>query len=420
MDMASRIPSRRTRSVYIGGMLDQGLQSGALFLMTLLWARILSVDEFGVFALGQVIALYVGAVHTSLVSEPFSVNYARFTGSELLAYTRWANRLHWGLCGIIVVIFFAAAGVGWGFGYPNAAKVLVCVALATPAYNTLWQTRRVSYALAQPRRALVGTLIFIGVLSCGMVLVCVSTRPNAILSMLIFALAAVPTGLGMRGAGPDSSLGDPQAWWRDHWRYAKWHMAGIFVSGLGGVMAYPMLAWFGGVKVSGSLRLVETLYGPINQGLTSLGMVILPRLTQAREEGGMEMAVGRLRRVRALLLLAAIPLPLVAALWGGWGMRALFGEIQGSGLGTAVTWYAGLITARVVVDFGPAMVLRVARETRGFFMNGWITGIAGALAACVAAAYSVECVIAVRLAVAALSWFVFARYARAFMPGRSL
>jgi len=412
--------SRRGRERYLLGFFDQGLQSGGLFLMTLFWGRMMTGEEFGVFALGQVVALYVGALHVSLLAEPFSVNFARFAGEELSSYLRWAIRFHWLLCGGACVILLGLAGIFALAGSSCGAKVLVCAALCAPAYFTLWQTRGVCYARVDPVRALKGTLMFLGVLGCGITLIHALRRDDACLAMVVFALAVVPVGLLFPRDLAASDRSREQGWWRDHWGYAKWHLGGNLMAGFGNFIAYPVLAYFGGVKAGGALRLVETLYAPVNQALTSLALVVLPRLSDAREEGGMVSVVALLRRVRWVLLAGLLPLPVLAIFWGDWGMQALFGADKGSGLGLATILFSGIIIGRVLLDYGPVMVLRVARDTRAFWVNGWIVGAAAGLTTAIAAAFSIEWVIVSRFCVILVSWCVFMRYMKSNLFGNSL
>lgn len=410
-------------TTYGVGVVDQLLLSGANFVVTLVLARLLSVDEFGVFTMGQVLALYTGVLHVSLIGEPFSVNFSKYTGPDLDDYVRWNNVFHISLSAAVMVVLFGLAVVS-GFLTPMVVPhVLICGGLAAMSYFAVWHTRRLCYALRQDGRALIGTTCYIVLMASGLGGLYWLGCLNACTAMGVVAFAGgvllIPVFRDLSAAPRGSIWRNDGEWGRTHWRYAKWHLGGNAVTGLGQFIAYPVLAVTDGMGASVALRIVETFYAPINQGVTSLGMLVLPRLAVLRETQGMEALRKPLKRMCLVLGVGSIVLMGGLLFAGDSLVVLLFGPEKGKGLGLATALYGGILLLRVVFDMGPALFLRVIQDTRAFFVNGWVVGVVGTiLIGTVAAAGGVISVITAKLVVAGISGVVFAVYAGRVMADR--
>lgn len=402
----------------MANFLDQAVQSIISFIFTLVLARLLGIDEFGWMAMAQIVALYAFAFYTSLIAEPFSVNYSRFQGAMLVEYLRWIHRFYGVLCAGFFMVLCLAALVFELCDRPGIARICFGAGLAVPAYFTLGHTRRVYYALKKNRSALAGSVAYGFLLVCGLALLYYSHQLTAITALLVFGLAGtvvaiplIPEFLPSRSQQPPEFQAG--SFWRCHWDYAKWHLGGTLLTGLGTFIGYPILALVGGVGASGALRLVETLYAPLNQGLTAFVVVLMPRLAALREERGLGSVKHVLKKFQALFLVLLGLLLVVMFSAGERVMCLIFGNEQGHGLGLAAAFYGILIGCRIWFDLGPVMVLRMIRDTRAFFVNGWMAGLAGSvLVGVVAITGQLIPVVLSRVVVALMTGLVFLFFAR--------
>ena len=408
---------------YSLGVLDQFLVSGANFGVTVCLARWLSMEEFGIVALAQVLALYAGALHVSLVGEPFSVNFVRFPGRQLDDYVGWTHVLHLIIMVSVVVLFLVGALVASLAAKENVARIQVCASLFTVSCFSVWHTRRIYYALRKEREALWGTLAYLVVLGVGLGGLRYTGCLTACSAMAVMAMAGgvvmIPVVLDMARAGIGAALHGGWMWWHDHWAYAKWHLGGNAVTGLAQLVAYPVLAVTGGLGASASLRVVETFYAPFNQALTTLGLLVLPRLAVLHEAQGPVAVRRRLQRV--VWGLVAVGVAITGGLFvvGEPLVVFLFGKEKGAGLGMAVALFGLVLVLRMAFDMGPALLLRVMRDTRAFFVNGWIVGLGGALLVGFAAAWGgVMLVIVAKILVLLGGGVVFTIYARRSLAGK--
>ncbi len=403
-------------TAYSLGALDQFLVSGANFTVTIVLARWLSVEEFGVMAVGQVLALYAGFLHVSLIGEPFSVNFSRFSGAQLDGYVGWNHVLHLLIMGVIVAVFSGGALLAWLLDYGVVARILACAAFFTVSCLAVWYTRRVYYALRREREALSGTLVYLNILGVGLWGLRYLGELTACRAMGVMAVAGgvvmIPLLRGVLREGVRGAFLGGEGWWRDHWAYAKWHLGGNAVTGMGELIAYPVLATAGGLGACAALRVVETFYAPFNQALTTMGLLILPRLAVLYETHGVGAVRHRLRQMRLVLSVGVVIL-MGALFWVGEPLVVwLFGAGKGAGLGLAVALYGGVLLLRVLVEVGPALFLRVIQDTRAFFANGWIVCVGGILLIGLAAMYGgIRSVIIAKILVAAASGVVFMVYA---------
>src|SRR5437870_5869011 len=79
------------------GIADQGVMSGANFLLSVLLARWLSAAQFGQFAVAFSVFLFLAGFHNALIVEPMSVLGAARNRDNLPAYRSSLVWLHVGL-----------------------------------------------------------------------------------------------------------------------------------------------------------------------------------------------------------------------------------------------------------------------------------------------------------------------------------
>lgn len=412
------------RNDYVAGLADQTLQSGVNFAMMIFLARFMDTGEFGLFAMGQVVGLFFTVVHISFVAEPFSVNFARYHGRQLSQYVHWNNSAFYWICGAGCGGLGAMASLLLLLGWPSSSKVFFCAALAFPTYLVLWHTRRLCYALKRARQALAGTALYALLLIGGIGVVAWMHRLNACLAMIVFAIAGASLLVPLirnswRTADMGASAEAKGEWFRLHWEYARWHMGGSVLAAIGNFVVYPVLAAGWGIATIGSMRIIETFYAPINQGMTALAMVLVPRMAALQESTGIHAVEHVLRDIRILLLIG-VGVTLAAVAATGDSLVCLFvGPSKGAGLGLPAVLYGTMLLVRIVIDLGPAMILRLKQDTRAFMTNGWVAGIGGTVLVGFFATHGLMAAIGARVGVTALSGLVFIRAAaKSITPAR--
>src|SRR5579863_4243752 len=150
-------------------LVDQGLFSGAGFLVNLLLARWLAPDSYGAFAVAFAGFLFTYGLHNALLLEPMSVFGPSRQGKDLAGYFRAQLVIHGLMVGPLSVVSIVTGLVLWRIT-PNSPLVgaIIGVGLALPFILLLWLTRRICYAVQRPAMAAIGTASYLAFVAAGL------------------------------------------------------------------------------------------------------------------------------------------------------------------------------------------------------------------------------------------------------------
>jgi O-antigen/teichoic acid export membrane protein len=185
-------------------MVDQAVFATSNFIMNVLFARWLTPDEYGMFAVSFSAYLFLTVVHWGAFLEPLLV-----LSAQIDADTRRSYILTLGVAHVLMVVgatALSAAGfcVALAFGAPDVGWAIVGAGVGGSLMLTLITARRLCLVFLSPRvSAIVGSTYFVGVLASGNFL---STRSlswfslweimgfwSLICSLAIFGLLAART-----------------------------------------------------------------------------------------------------------------------------------------------------------------------------------------------------------------------------------
>jgi O-antigen/teichoic acid export membrane protein len=288
---------------------DQALLSGTTFTLNILFARWMSAQEFGVFAVEMACILLVGSIQNALVLEPMTVFGARKYRLAVDAYVRKLGLLQLAAFAVFGGAVVASVEIGGWAASPQNALTLGL----TPGFVMLAAfVRRTIYLETLPLLALADTAAY-AVSSIGLALL---WHRHGDLSpddaLLVVAAgsgvaAAIGWGLFRRHRRAEPRFGVPptmRALYGDHWRYGRWAL-GTAIVYVGSSAAYPpIIASILSFQAAGIYRAVETLFAPIGQLVTALSTLALPAIVAQRSRN--ERAVTRSVVSAALLGAGAV------------------------------------------------------------------------------------------------------------------
>ena len=283
---------------------DQALLSGTTFALNILFARWMSTQEFGVFAVQMACILMINYFQNALVLEPMSVFGALRYRPVMDAYIRKLGLLQLVACAALGGATFVLVEIGGWVASPQSALAL---GLTLSSMMLFGFVRRTLYLESVPHLALATTAAYAA--SCiGVALV---WRQYGDLSpadalLVIAAGSGVGSLIGwwlFRGRRPGAagSREPPtiRALCRAHWLYARWAL-GTALTYVGISAAYPpLIAYMLGFQAAGTFRAVETLFAPVAQLVTAISTLALPAI--AAQRGPNERVVTR-SFVRSALL----------------------------------------------------------------------------------------------------------------------
>ncbi len=292
-----------------GGLavIDQGLFSGANFLVNILLARWLPPEEYGAFAVALSVFYLLASFHTAVLTEPMMVFGAGKYREYFRKYLGMLLYGHWGIALLIAGGLGAAAFVMQRMGSLAMAKALAGLAVASPFLLLLWLTRRACYVPMRPAWAAAGSGINLVIVLAGVFLLWRSGRLSAFSGLVLlgggaFFTSFVVLSLALR---PQAAgfVGNPTAEMvvKEHWGYGSWNMVSLIAYWGSGQVLMLLIPIFLGLSASAAVAAVWNLYRPVSLFMQSLGLVLLPVFSRWVGEG---LPVGEVRRraMRFILL----------------------------------------------------------------------------------------------------------------------
>ncbi|MEX1005229.1 MAG: hypothetical protein WD156_07660 [Acidimicrobiia bacterium] len=340
---------------------EQGAWSLAGFAASVVLARLLGVEDFGLFALAMVVLNGVGALINSLVLDP----------AQIVGPTRFDSDLHryggllltvslvvgLAVCGLGLILFAAAPN-------PSVATIAMGLVIGLPTYVS-WTARRLPYLTSEPGKALAGSIIYLAATIGGLFAWNALASLTVNSALLILGLAAAvqsvlvigvwkPTWGGARDKAMSKSARD------SHWIYGRWYLAGegsawVLDNGFVGFSAAAL-----GLGAAGGYRSGQVLmrpYGVVSQGLS---MFFMPRYARRATTGGIAGLVPATKRIGLVLSALAAANFAVFALLGEFVMETVFGPdfaqyayvvVIMAGLKVVHAWIVALSMALTAAEF---------------------------------------------------------------------
>lgn len=284
------------------GFADHAQISASGFIMTVLLARVLSPTDFGLYALAYTALISINQIQGALVNQPYTMLGAPKSGEDFHRYTTATLWTQVALALITAAATLLVAGIAFMNDWGATGLIFAC-APATVAWQMQEYIRRVLYV-----RSHAAGVFFNDVISySGQFLVIVLlwwtdrlTTISALTALTLTSLAGVLLGLWQIRA----YLGANPTWTgfleiaRSHWDFGKWLMGGNLAAWTSGRM-YPVLAAsFISVAVTGAMKAVQTILGPMNILTFALDPLLGPRAARAHAKAGipaLRTQVGRMQ-----------------------------------------------------------------------------------------------------------------------------
>lgn len=360
-------------------ILDQGLISGANFLLVILFARWLGPGDYGATAIGLSLFLLLANFHHALLLEPMSVLGPRRPPSAMAEYFSAAWRAHVGAVAVLGGALLATGATLWIGGYRLAA-VLSGLSFSTPAVLSFWILRRVCYVSGEPAKALRGGASFFAVALAGASLVRALGWESPAALFVVTGAAAFCACVALL-----PWLGDRIGWSATrrtvsevlaaHWGYGRW-MAGVSLTyWLANSAFAAMLGLSAGMAASAGLRAIENLATPVLQATGALSLLWLPRISGQAETQG----IACLKRFQRRAMLAA--LVVTGGYLGGVLVfhRPIMEALYGPGRYASVAGLAPVVVAATLVrgvsDLSVSTALKAAARPQAHLLASLLSAV---------------------------------------------
>lgn len=271
-------------------ILDQGLFSGANFVLNVLLARWLPLGEYGAFSVAFAAFLLLAGFHSALILEPMGALGVGYRSPGLGRYLRILLGMH---AVLTVALSLAIAAAALVVVDAPSRSAYAGLALALPLLLLYWLTRRAWYLESRAGAAALGSAVYAAVLlaaTAGLANTGGLSSLTAFLAMGLASLLASVWCLPRLGVtGRNGPLDDPAvAVWAvaaDHWRYGRWVVLIAVVSPLMAQVQTYVVAAFVGLEGAGVLRALLNFALPMAQATTAVGTLALPVLAADYQAG---------------------------------------------------------------------------------------------------------------------------------------
>ena len=290
-------------------VLDQAIFSGANFVLSIILARWLSTEQFGIYTIGFTILIFVYQFYLAFLLDPMSVLGPAYFADHLKEYFVLHLKSHFVIT-IAAGFFFIITAFALT-GSPSLVRQTLFVTGGTlPLLLLPWYLRRVFYILGRPTVSLWGSLIY----AVSLVVLTISLRQSNLLSgplaILVTAMAGVLSGafllFAFRFREVHSSLTSLTSVIMQNWKFGKWLIVSSIFIAFGSQVQLWISASLLGVSAPGALRALQVIIQPMMLTITALTALATPILSFEYSRGDFESFRRKIRSLIIPLLILAM------------------------------------------------------------------------------------------------------------------
>lgn len=352
-------------------LFDQGILTGSNFIISILLARWMSAEQYGIYAVAFAVFLFLLNFHQALLLEPMLVFGSSVYRQSLRGYLKSLLWLHLWVSLLMIVglaggaVFMARTGHS-----PGLPAALLAVAFVGPSVLLFWLTKRVFYLKLSPAPSAASAVLYCAVLLAGLGVIYKYGLVSAASALLLMGVGGLISsvvlliylGLRLKSTQADPSLRET---FHRHWRYGRWALGANAMMWIPINIFYPLLTKFSGLAQAGELKALMNFGAPMLQTCAALSSLMLPytaRMLEQRGSAGVNVA---LKRMTGLCVACAIPYWIVLLLFRGPAFRLLY-----SGRYMTITDLLPIVALVSILGsafFGPAIVLRSLESPASVF-----------------------------------------------------
>ena len=356
---------RGTKRKVVLTFLDQGVSSGANFLLVVLVTRKTGFDGLGAFGFVLVVWMAALGIHRAIVAEPIVIATHSGRPDARVLECGFSAEVYLGLgFGLVMA---AGSVVAMAMGKQLIARTLVVLALVLVPLlvQDLW--RFMAFFEGRPDRALANDLVFAGAQIVLTVLVIASGHASTPLFVAAWGLGAVAgAAFGFVQFRVRPRLWSGRRQIAEHWNFSRWMLAD-FGTSFTMDNVYPLMV-FGllGQTRYGVLSGVIKLMGPAAVILQSGGNLGVPGASRAFREHAVPGLTRFSRLLTAGVAASMAAYVVVVFVAGSWLLRTVYNQPTAAGYGGLIR----LVGAGYVLwslAFGALISLRVVQQTRALW-----------------------------------------------------
>jgi O-antigen/teichoic acid export membrane protein len=303
--MSRTLAVSRLRHWFLKGgvaILDQGIFSGANFILNLLLARWLDASSYGIFAVAFTVYLFFTGFHNAIILEPISVLGPANYRLNFKEYLHSQFRIHFLITLPLGVLMVLSGWLVSRFSNVALGDTLISIGLVLPVLLLIWLSRRISYLLERPGNALLASTVYLVSLLLGMFLLHTSGYEKLPLWYLLMGLASLLGTLVSQGVVYDQrNFLRVRDLIKEQWRFGRWIVLATVFYFLGSQVQIFVIASILGFDSAGAFRAVQNLTLPVLQMFAAISTLIFPSIASEFGQAGFAAMQRKALQVTAIL-----------------------------------------------------------------------------------------------------------------------
>lgn len=285
---------------------DQGFFSASNFVLTILYATWLPIDDFGRYVVVWTLSLFIEAIQTSLVIDSLPAIVSRYGRRNR---QRIDSAALWVVIGFSIAssLLLVAAAAVLSLSFPNYVAPLLVLAAVNPLQRLYLFFRRLCYIRDRQATAAAAAFAYgLGSFAGGFALAHFhGVSVNAILALSGLGSAAAILVVIFGGVARWTKVRPVNVIWlaAQIWRSSRWLAPAAVVSWFITWGIFPIIAAVSGSAAAGIVRALQNLLTPVVQFNAALNLAILPRVADKVADHGEPYA--RAFAIRATLIFTA-------------------------------------------------------------------------------------------------------------------
>ncbi|MGD0749789.1 MAG: hypothetical protein ABSA23_00095 [Anaerolineales bacterium] len=381
----SSLFSRYRSWAFKGGfsILDQGFFSGSNFIISILLARWLTLNDYGAFVIAFTFYLLLTGFYNAFILEPMSVLGPAKYSDRLPDYLFIQFKLHGIITFILALVIIAA---GWSMAHwinSSLGNALMGMGVAIPFILLLWLARRIFYILMKPGNAFLISLSFFILSIIGIIILHSTKLLNTFTCFIVIGIASIIASIFLfrkyTNLPKTRNLSD-LAWRslvKEQWLYGRWIAAATVLTFLGNQIQVFLLAGLISLQSAGVLDALQNFIGPISQGITAITTLAIPILSY-------DFGRSNYQDIRQKTLFVAILLTIIAGVYEIllWGFSSQLETLIYNGKYSNFIHFIpilGIIPIFTAITTGYSLALRAIQRPQFFLIYGMVVAPVGLL-----------------------------------------
>jgi len=330
-------------------IVDQGLFAGSNFILSVLLARWLSVQDYGAYSIALTVFWMAGTVHTGLLSEPMLVFGPGRFKDNLASYTAFMLRGHAALT-LCIAMLLMSSGLLFGMrGNAMLAQVFQSLAVAQFFILLMWMMRKACYVRLRPYLASQAGAIYALIMLPAAYLLFTRHVLNSWSAIMLLCAASLAASLWIlvslrinpfariAASVSTEAIGN-------HLTYGRWAAATGIIMWIPEQVPFLVLGAQHGLDKTAAAKALWNFAMPVAHAGTALSVLLVPIFVRIRTRPGF---------VRTVAVLTGVVSSSAIAYWmciGLWGRPLMMLFYKGRYIEyTPDLWLIGAITVASVI-----------------------------------------------------------------------